>query len=216
MVSVFVENHNHSLTTPQRRHLLRSHRSVSEVKKCLSQQFASVNIQTHQQISFFKIQAGGLQNMGSLARQCHEELILTHKDINEMPLLELPLNMEKQMAGIYIRDIFYKFQSELWDSLSHLIEVNFNNKGIPCKHIIALLKKLQVTLLPDAYILKIWTKIAKLEKVVDDDGEEIKDCKDKSLLLRRTKLFHFASEVIDQVVSSEESSQMFIDSLENL
>ena len=27
------------------------------------------------------------------------------------------------MAGIYIRDIFYKFQSELWDSLSHLIEV---------------------------------------------------------------------------------------------
>ena len=93
---------------------------------------------------------------------------------------------------------------------------NFNNKGIPCKHIIALLKKLQVTLLPDAYILKIWTKIAKLEKVVDDDGEEIKDCKDKLLLLRRTKLFHFASEVIDQVVSSEESSQMFIDSLEDL
>ena len=78
------------------------------------------------------------------------------------------------------------------------------------------MKKLQVTLLPDAYILKIWTKIAKLEKVVDDDGEEIKDCKDKLLLLWRTKLFHFASEVIDQVVSSEESSQMFIDSLENL
>ena len=74
MVSVFVENHNHSLTTPQRRHLLRSHRSVSEVKKCLSQQFASVNIQTHQQISFFKIQAGGLQNMG-----CMEKDIYSHK-----------------------------------------------------------------------------------------------------------------------------------------
>ena len=46
----------------------------------------------------------------------------------------------------------------------------FNNKGIPCKHILALLKKLQVTLLSDAYILKRWAKIAKLEKVVDDDA----------------------------------------------
>lgn len=48
VVSISVEKHNHSLTTPRRRHLLRSHRSVSKVKKCLSQQFASINIPTHQ------------------------------------------------------------------------------------------------------------------------------------------------------------------------
>lgn len=51
---------------------------------------------------------------------------------------------------------------------------------------------------------------------MDDDGEEINDCKDKSLFLRRTKLFHFTSKVINQVVLSKEASQMFTDSLEDL
>lgn len=159
------------------------------------------------------------------------------------------------MVEIYTHNFFYKFQYELWHSLSHLIEFvsedeenmtyhfvsekkdgcnvhkvfhdkntnfvscifkKFNNESIPYKHILALLKELQVTLLPAAYILKRWTKVANLEKVMDDDGEEINDYKDKSLFLQRTKLFHFTSEVIDRVVSSEEVSQLFTNSLEDL
>ena len=88
----------------------------------------------------------------------------------------------------------------------------FNSEGILFKHILTLLKKLQVTLLPNAYILKR----LQVTLVMDDDGEEINDCKDKLLFLQRTKLFHFASKVIDQVFSSEKASQMFIDSLEDL
>ena len=105
------------------------------------------------------------------------------------------------MAEIYTHDIFYKFQYELWHSLSHLIEFvsedeenrtynvvsekkdgcnvhkvihdkntnfvscifkKFNNESVPCKHILALLKELQLTLLPAAYILKRWTKVTNL------------------------------------------------------
>ncbi|ESR55301.1 hypothetical protein CICLE_v10024302mg [Citrus x clementina] len=54
MVHIFVEEHNHALSSPRR--------------KSLSQQLAAVNIPTCQQISLFELQAEGLQNMGSVHR----------------------------------------------------------------------------------------------------------------------------------------------------
>ncbi|KAL9413705.1 hypothetical protein AB3S75_042238 [Citrus x aurantiifolia] len=68
MVRIFVEEHNHALSSPRMVHLLRSHRSMSVVQKSLSQQLATVNIPTCQQISLFELQAGGLQNMGCVQR----------------------------------------------------------------------------------------------------------------------------------------------------
>ncbi|XP_048334830.1 protein FAR1-RELATED SEQUENCE 9-like [Ziziphus jujuba] len=53
----------------------------------------------------------------ALAHQRHKDLSANHVDINEKPVLKLPLEMEKQMAEIYTRRIFYKFQDELWHSL---------------------------------------------------------------------------------------------------
>lgn len=70
--------------------------------------------------------------------------------------------------------------------------------------------------MPHAYILKRWTKAAKHERVVDDDGFEINECSDNSLLFRRNKLFRLASNVIDEVVFSEEASKIFTDSLEGV
>ncbi|KAK9290644.1 hypothetical protein L1049_008817 [Liquidambar formosana] len=48
-----------------------------------------------------------------VAHQRHEELISDHVDKNEKPELKTPLLMEKQMADIYTRTIFLKFQDEL-------------------------------------------------------------------------------------------------------
>ncbi|XP_048322381.2 protein FAR1-RELATED SEQUENCE 5-like isoform X1 [Ziziphus jujuba] len=53
----------------------------------------------------------------ALAHQRHEELRADHINIKEKPILKLPLEMEKQMAGIYTRKIFLEFQDELWHSL---------------------------------------------------------------------------------------------------
>ncbi|XP_048336355.1 protein FAR1-RELATED SEQUENCE 9-like [Ziziphus jujuba] len=53
----------------------------------------------------------------AFAHQRHEELRADHVDTNEKPVLKLPLKMEKQMAKIYTRKIFLKFQDELWHSL---------------------------------------------------------------------------------------------------
>lgn len=48
MVSVFIQEHNHPLVTTKSVHLLRSHRSIYEVKKSLTYQFSTSNAPTHQ------------------------------------------------------------------------------------------------------------------------------------------------------------------------
>ncbi|KAI5330379.1 hypothetical protein L3X38_029777 [Prunus dulcis] len=58
-----------------------------------------------------------------LAQQRHEEIIVDHVDINEQPMLKSPLIMEKQMAVIYTRKIFYKFQKELWKCLAGVLQL---------------------------------------------------------------------------------------------
>ena len=114
--------------------------------------------------------------------------------MNEKPLLKLPFEMEKQMAVIYTRKIFYKFQDELWHSLVTIVQPvrendthrmytvqscpvdgvprpreiaydkvldyaacsckKFESEGIPCRHILTYLVKLQnIVYLPHQYIL---------------------------------------------------------------
>ncbi|KAH9703161.1 ras-related protein RABE1a [Citrus sinensis] len=184
MVSVFVENHNHSLTTPQRRHLLRSHRSVSEADAISRRAY-----KFYGDVVVFDT----TYNMN-----CYDliENVWLH-GVYQIISKWMPAYVKHDFSAEMSSSQRAESNHAFFKSLSHLIEVVSEDEENRIYNV-------------------IWTKIAKLEKVVDDDGEEIKDCKDKSLLLRRTKLFHFASEVIDQVVSSEESSQMFIDSLENL
>ncbi|XP_060667203.1 protein FAR-RED IMPAIRED RESPONSE 1-like [Ziziphus jujuba] len=63
----------------------------------------------------------------ALAHQRHEDLSADHIDINEKPVLKLPLEMEKQMAKIYTCKIFYKFQDELWHSLVTMPQIVSEN-----------------------------------------------------------------------------------------
>ena len=47
IVTVFNEGHTHSLSTPKKTHLLRSHRNVSTATKSLTEQLSMVNIPQH-------------------------------------------------------------------------------------------------------------------------------------------------------------------------
>ncbi|KAJ0099610.1 hypothetical protein Patl1_20957 [Pistacia atlantica] len=51
VVSIFVEAHNHSLRTPRKVHLLRSHRNVLVAQKALTQKFSAANVPMHRQFS---------------------------------------------------------------------------------------------------------------------------------------------------------------------
>ncbi|XP_060673889.1 protein FAR1-RELATED SEQUENCE 3-like [Ziziphus jujuba] len=147
---------------------------------------------------------------GALAHQRHEDLYASHVDINEKPVLKLPLEMEKQMVEIYIRKIFYKFQDELWHSLVTVPQIvsendthkmytvqscpnesvprfreiaydkvldyascsckKFESEGIPCRHILAFLRLFGDIPLPNQYIMKRWSRVAKSQIIYDKEG----------------------------------------------
>ncbi|KAL5767404.1 hypothetical protein ACOSQ2_014187 [Xanthoceras sorbifolium] len=90
------------------------------------------------------------------------------------------------------------------------------SEGIPCRHLLSYFNLMQVAFLPSHYILKRWTKAAKCDVVIDDKGTEISDFQGKSMLTRRTRLFQLASNVIENVVSSEEACKILEDDLNNV
>nr|XP_011468636.1 PREDICTED: protein FAR1-RELATED SEQUENCE 5-like [Fragaria vesca subsp. vesca] len=81
VVTIFVEGHNHPLTTPRRKHLTKIHRDVSSVHKSLSKQLTAVNVPPCKQFDFLGVNSGGLENIGCLQqdiynhrRDCRKEV----------------------------------------------------------------------------------------------------------------------------------------------
>ena len=68
--------------------------------------------------------------------------------------------------------------------------------------------------MPSRYILKR-SKSAKCDRVTDDGGMEISDFPDKSLL-RCTRLFQLASNVIENALFNEDASKIVDDDLHKL
>ncbi|KAG6403960.1 hypothetical protein SASPL_136194 [Salvia splendens] len=104
-VSVFVEGHNHGLSTPSKVHLLRSHRSVSMVKRVLTQQLSEANIPTCQQMQLLEIECGGPENVGCTERDIRnfeKELKDEQKGIDAETLIEFfTLEKEKNKAFFF-------------------------------------------------------------------------------------------------------------------
>ena len=92
----------------------------------------------------------------------------------------------------------------------------FESEGIPCRHILGYLLKVQeVDYLPGQYILKRWTMAANADVVKDLGSLEITDT--NALVVKRSKLFHHASLVIDKVLTSScEAQTIFMEALDNV
>ncbi|KAF7139329.1 hypothetical protein RHSIM_Rhsim07G0159000 [Rhododendron simsii] len=183
----------------------------------------------------------------ALSKLRHNELDLDHKDINEKPVLKSSWLMENRMSELYTRNVFHKFQEEffqigayvltvrhddehrcLWNvqrtevegSRSRVISVDkssnhvtcscmmFEFDGIPCRHMLAYFTRMQIMELPHNYILQRWTKSAKVGRVMDDLGSAVKEICDRSLLVRRQRLFQLASDVVDDGVLDEEGTEV--------
>nr|XP_048332906.1 protein FAR1-RELATED SEQUENCE 5-like [Ziziphus jujuba var. spinosa] len=186
----------------------------------------------------------------AFAHQHHKDLSTDHVDINEKPILKLPLEMEKQMTEICTCKIFYKFQDELWHSLVTVPQIvsendthkmytvqscpnggvprfreiaydkvlgcascsckKFESEGISCRHILA-----GDIPLPNQYIMKRWTRVAKSQIIYDKEGLKITG-KGGSMLTWRGKLFKLFSELVDNIMSNEEVAVIVNDSLQSL
>ncbi|XP_020412751.1 protein FAR1-RELATED SEQUENCE 5-like [Prunus persica] len=187
---------------------------------------------------------------GSHQRQ--KELLVDHIDAYEKPQCALLMTMDKQMAKIYTKAMFQKFEQELMQSLPCFMELKMDDAsqaiykvseremgktrvtevvydkysdqwscsckgfefiGILCCHALTLLKREQIEYLPNKYILNRWKKTAKSGLVSDSNGNEIKDCENNSLLIKRSRMSRLASDVIEHALMSEEGCELLSNNL---
>ncbi|KAF7132337.1 hypothetical protein RHSIM_Rhsim09G0080800 [Rhododendron simsii] len=186
VVSQFVEAHNHLLTSPGRTHLLRSHRKVTAAKRALVQQLSQANVPTCQQMSIFKVQSGGLENVGFELL----DLYNTERDIRT----EL-LRQDADMLHEY-----FQIQQQKNSGFMFIMEKDDE-------------MRMQILDLPDELILVRWTKLAKIKTVANDLGGSVQEICDASVFERRKKLFKLASSVIDDAVSTEGGSELLEEAL---
>ncbi|KAI5313366.1 hypothetical protein L3X38_042540 [Prunus dulcis] len=125
VVTIFDEAHTHPLTTPRRRHLLKSHRRISGVDQLVAQQLISANVSTHQQYDILAMQAEGIENVGFTQQdmynsnrdrrmkiKCHDGEMLFDHFMNEQ---------EKNPGFIFKPECilhYQQFRECVWDSES--------------------------------------------------------------------------------------------------
>ncbi|KAF3438280.1 hypothetical protein FNV43_RR21041 [Rhamnella rubrinervis] len=90
----------------------------------------------------------------------------------------------------------------------------FEFKGISCRHMLAYFHFKQIIHLPSEYILTRWTKSIKVDGIVSNNGQEINDLQDKSLIMRHVQLSQLASMVIDDACLTVECSNILLNEFE--
>ncbi|RWR83633.1 protein FAR-RED IMPAIRED RESPONSE 1-like protein [Cinnamomum micranthum f. kanehirae] len=156
--------------------------------------------------------------------------------------------MEKQMVEAYTRKIFYKFQDELFMTMSlgeklvyeddmsckfvvknyfdefeierevswkkdelhaYCSHKKFEFEGIPCCHVLSVLKHLSILFLPEHYILKRWTKGVTKDAFVDDvescESADVNQC-----LSRHSHLSCMFAGLIDRASNSREGLNILV------
>ncbi|KAL2485612.1 Protein FAR1-RELATED SEQUENCE 5 [Abeliophyllum distichum] len=93
----------------------------------------------------------------------------------------------------------------------------FDFEGYPCRHMICFLKKKQVLLLPEKYILQRWTKNAKKGSACEPNASNFRDNSSlQSLMGRHGLLSHKAQVLVDDAALTEARSAFLIGEFEML
>ncbi|KAK8914272.1 Protein FAR1-RELATED SEQUENCE 5 [Platanthera zijinensis] len=142
-----------------------------------------------------------------LEEQRQDALEDEHQTIITYPKLKTTWSLEKQMSQIYTKKIFYKFQDEVVSSLMHNVFVGDEDEsgmcrlleflGIPCRHLIAMLKYLNHTTLPIEYIVHRWTRSVTVRLKKLDDG-----CVGRT---KRSELSYVANQLIEEALDRNET-----------
>lgn len=168
--------------------------------------------------------------------------------------LKTALPMGKKMVEVYTRDMFYKFQDEVYNSLycgsmmskedghlqfyivkqtggstpirkvifdtsnqiAHCNCMMFQPRGIPCRHVMNVVRNVFIDLLPKQYILKRWTRFATKSVVFHHNGIELRE---DSLMLQpfdRNALLTIANDCLYKAYAYEEAYLFAMDTFVNL
>ncbi|KAJ8615718.1 hypothetical protein MRB53_035090 [Persea americana] len=155
VVSMFVHQHSHALATPSKRFMLRSHREVPESKRQLINIYDAANVQSKQQIQVFASQSGGLDKIGFTDMDARNH----RRDEKE----------KKRGLDEIEREVLWKKD----EKHAYCSCKKFEFEGIPCCHVLSILRRGSILILPERYILKRWTKGVTKDVFVDvmESGE---------------------------------------------
>ncbi|KAL2517408.1 Protein FAR1-RELATED SEQUENCE 5 [Abeliophyllum distichum] len=93
----------------------------------------------------------------------------------------------------------------------------FEFEGYPCRHIVCFFLKKQVLLLPDKYIIRRWTKNAKMGTVCEPSAtSNMDDSSIQSLMARHGLLSHKASMLVDNAAVTDARSTFLLNEFEML
>ncbi|XP_020272329.1 protein FAR1-RELATED SEQUENCE 5-like [Asparagus officinalis] len=105
----FVEEHNHTITSPSRTHFLRGNREVTSAKKTLIKQFGEVNIPTNKQMAFFENSSGGFHRIGCIetdVRNYERDLREERRGHDAQMLLDhFKAEQKKNSSFYYVYDV---------------------------------------------------------------------------------------------------------------
>ncbi|KAL2475805.1 Protein FAR-RED IMPAIRED RESPONSE 1 [Abeliophyllum distichum] len=94
---------------------------------------------------------------------------------------------------------------------------NFEFAGYPCRHMICFLKKKQVLLLPDKYIMRRWTKNAKMGTIsIPNASTNMDDSSVQSLMARHGYLAQQAALLVDEAALTDARSTFLVGEFERL
>ncbi|KAK9911751.1 hypothetical protein M0R45_035643 [Rubus argutus] len=232
VVSQFIEGHNHPLTSPPRVHLLKSHRGISHATRCLTMELRVVNIPTHQQISLLEVQSRGIENMGCMGKDIYNyerdkrnelkghvgDMLYAHfLSQQENPFFTFKIEEDETTEEFDKKWKKVVESSNLSDNgwLQSIYDIRASWVPAYCNHIFSTGMSSSQCAESCHSFFKKWTKAAKSAAVKDLGGLEITDT--NALVVKRSKLFHHASLLIDKVLTSpDEGSTIFIEALDNV
>ncbi|KAK9904611.1 hypothetical protein M0R45_000573 [Rubus argutus] len=165
----------------------------------------------------------GKANAGDI----YKEIFLRFQDevVKSTAYLKCDIIREDDNQCVYtilravIEEQSWKVRQIIYDKNSSFAKCNcggFEVEGIVCRHIIFFYRSINIVNLPTEYILERWTKSAKVGRVWDDDGVEVKDMGDKSLIMRHIQLSQLSQTVIDEASLSPETTDYLKEGLEKL
>ncbi|BBH07016.1 hypothetical protein Prudu_018814 [Prunus dulcis] len=146
----------------------------------------------------------------ALSHQREKELVADHVDAFEVAQCLLPMPMNKQMATLYTRTMFQKFEQELIQSTACFLELKTEDA---CKVVFNVSERKNW----ETRVAEVrWKKTAKCGLVSDANGKEIKDCADPGLLIKRSTMSRLASDVVEDALMSEEGCEVLSETLKSL
>ncbi|BBN67412.1 hypothetical protein Prudu_70S000700 [Prunus dulcis] len=145
----------------------------------------------------------------ALSHQRQKELVADHVDAFEMAQCILPMPMNKQMATLYTRTMFQKFEQELIQSTACFLEFKTEDASKVVFNVSE--RKNWETRVAEVR----WKKTAKSGLVSDANGNEIKDSADPGLLIKRSTMLDLLQMWL-RMLMSEEGCELLSETLKSL